>query len=98
MGSTIDAGRAHALGLVNRVVPAAGVVPTALELAALIAANAPLAVRATRAMVQEAVDLPRTTRGPATTSSSARCSPIPTPMEGATAFAEKRPPVWTSSD
>jgi enoyl-CoA hydratase len=54
----IDAERARAIGLVNDVVPAEGVLARALETAAAIAANAPLAVRATRAGVRELLGLP----------------------------------------
>jgi len=49
----IDAARAAAIGLVNRVVPADALMGTALASASAIAANAPLAVRATRAGVRE---------------------------------------------
>src|SRR5205823_707736 len=38
-GDAIDAARAHAVGLVNRVVPAGQLMDTALELASKIAAN-----------------------------------------------------------
>ena len=57
VGSTIDAARAYSVGLVNRVVPTADVVDTAVGLAEEIAANSPLAVRKTRQMVREAGDL-----------------------------------------
>jgi enoyl-CoA hydratase len=49
----IDAQRAAGIGLINRVVPAEQVLDTAFEAADAIAANAPLAVRATRAGVRE---------------------------------------------
>jgi enoyl-CoA hydratase len=96
VGSTIDAARAHQLGLVNRVVPASEVVPVALELAELIAANAPLAVRATRTMVQEAVELSETEAWKRNAELQREVFAHPDAVEGATAFAEKRPPVWTS--
>ena len=44
-GDPIDAERALALGLVNRVVPAGRLLDEALALAERIAENAPLAVR-----------------------------------------------------
>ncbi|MGC9538916.1 enoyl-CoA hydratase-related protein [Streptomyces sp. UG1] len=47
-GEPFDAARALQLGLVNRVVPAAEVLDTALALAERIAANAPLAVQASK--------------------------------------------------
>ena len=45
-GDSIDAATAHHHGLVNRVVPAADVLPTARALAARICENGPLAARA----------------------------------------------------
>ena len=92
-GVSIDAGRAHALGLVNAVVPAAEVVPTAVALARRIAANAPLGVAACRELVRiSAVGDPTTPDRLAHwqhvvfESDDAR--------EGATAFVERRDPVW----
>jgi enoyl-CoA hydratase/carnithine racemase len=54
----IDAARAAEIGLVNRVVPRAELLPAALAAADAVAANAPLAVRATRAGVRELLALP----------------------------------------
>ena len=54
----IDAERALAIGLLNRVVAATELLPTALATADAIAANAPLAVRATRAGVRELLAMP----------------------------------------
>ena len=44
-GAPVDAARALALGLVNRVVPAAELESHTMELAAMLAGNAPLAMR-----------------------------------------------------
>src|SRR5690606_12506527 len=44
-GEGLDAARAYALGLVNRLTPSGGALGAALELARTIAANAPLSVR-----------------------------------------------------
>ena len=93
-GDTISAQRAAELGFVNRVVPADQVVAEALALAEKICANAPLAVRTSKEIMQRSVGLSEdecwemntTLIGPVFTSADA--------MEGATAFAEKRPPVW----
>jgi enoyl-CoA hydratase/carnithine racemase len=90
-GETITAARALELGLVNRVVPGARVLDEALALAALINANGPLAVQATKRLMREEVgpdnsDHVRAVTAPVFASADAR--------EGATAFAEKRPPVW----
>ena len=91
-GEPITAARALELGLFNRVVPAADVMSTTLALAALIAANGPLAVQATKRLMREEVGPDtaahvRTVTAPVFSSADAR--------EGATAFAEKRPAVWT---
>lgn len=94
-GEPIDARQALALGLVNRVVPAAELVDTALALAERIAANGPLAVRLSKALAYEVRQLGpgldmarlRELTAPAIRSEDAR--------EGAAAFAEKRPPRFT---
>ena len=49
----IDAAKALEIGLVNRIVPPAALLDEALRVADTIAANAPLAVRATRSGVRE---------------------------------------------
>ncbi len=90
-GEPITAQRAFELGLINRVVPAADVLETALQLAALINANGPLAVRATKRLMLEEIGEDsaahvREVVAPVFASEDAR--------EGATSFAEKRPPVW----
>ncbi|MDQ1429686.1 MAG: enoyl-CoA hydratase [Actinomycetota bacterium] len=93
-GAPMDAARALHHGLVNRVVPSADVLPTAIALAEEIAANAPLAVALTKEIAYDArhlldVDIAawRERAAPIFASADAR--------EGATAFAEKRPPRFT---
>jgi enoyl-CoA hydratase len=94
-GEPIDAARALALGLVNRVVPAADLRATALALADRIAANGPLAVQAAKEVAHRAlhlhdnVDLAalRELAVPVHRSEDAR--------EGRAAFLEKRPPRFT---
>lgn len=54
----IDAERALAIGLVNRIVERASLLAEALALADRIAANAPLAVRETRRGVRELLGMP----------------------------------------
>ncbi len=93
-GDPILAERAAELGLVNRLAEPGAAVDEALRLAGDIAANAPLALVASKRILQEqwdwdAVDMwdaQGAISGPVFTSQDAR--------EGATAFAEKRPPVW----
>jgi enoyl-CoA hydratase/carnithine racemase len=93
-GDPIDAERAYALGLVNRVTEPGQALQTALELAETIAANGPLALAATKRVLVESADWPdaefferqREIIEPVFNSEDAR--------EGATAFAERRDPVW----
>lgn len=93
-GDPMTAQRAVALGLVNRITPEGGALDAALELAASIAANGPLAVAATKAIarqqpdwgLEEGWERQAELYAPVFASEDAR--------EGATAFAEKRPPVW----
>ena len=56
LGRTLDAQALHQLGLVNRVVSDAAVVPEALAWAAEIAGNAPLAVRAAKRSMRAGLD------------------------------------------
>jgi enoyl-CoA hydratase len=93
-GDTIDAHRAVAIGLANAVAPADQVLDVAFGYAARIAANGPLAVRVTKELVRlAAVDAAaawerlREVQPAVFASDDAR--------EGALAFVEKRPPVWT---
>jgi enoyl-CoA hydratase/carnithine racemase len=91
-GEPITAQRALELGLVNRVVPAAEVLDAARTLASLITANGPLAVTATKRLMIEEIG-PDT--GEHVMRETAAVFASNDAREGAVAFAEKRPPVWT---
>ncbi len=95
-GDPIDARRAYDLGLVNRVVPAADVIDEALAIAERIAENSPIAVRMSRQIVREAVDLDEAAAWKRSNELSVEVFSSGDAIEGATAFAEKRPPVWKS--
>jgi len=58
LGEAADAPRALALGLVNRVVPPADLLPAALQLAEKLAAVSRPAMRLTKQLFHEAADLP----------------------------------------
>jgi enoyl-CoA hydratase len=93
-GELVEARRAYEVGLVNRLTPPGEALAGALELAGTIAANGPLAVRATKRILREApewpaarmFDLQREISEPVRASEDAR--------EGALAFKEKRTPAW----
>ncbi|MFE7215634.1 crotonase/enoyl-CoA hydratase family protein [Streptomyces sp. NPDC057611] len=94
-GDPITAARAAEVGLVNRVVGEGQALESALELAARIAANGPLAVAATKRLARAAADW---TLGECWERQEEIIAPVFTSddaREGATAFAEKRRPVWT---
>jgi enoyl-CoA hydratase len=96
-GRQLSAVEAHRLGLINRLVPAGEAVAAALELASEVAACGPLAVAATKQIITHSRDWPATEAfarqaeftEPVRSSADAR--------EGALAFTEKRPPVWSGS-
>jgi enoyl-CoA hydratase len=94
-GEPLSAERAERFGLVNRVVADGSALETAIELAALVARNAPLSIAATKAVLVNSADwaigrafeLQRPLLDPVFASADAR--------EGALAFQERREPVWT---
>jgi len=89
-GDPISAARAYEVGLVNRVVPAADLWEEAQALAERIAANAPLSVRAAKAMVHAAA--PVDWDGADALWEAAYLSEDG--QEGPRAFREKRAPQW----
>lgn len=96
-GEPIDARRAEHFGLVNRVTADGQSLTVARELAATIAANAPLAVRASKAL---AIDSRLWRDDEAFTRQLAYTDPVfasQDAKEGPAAFAEKRAPRWTGT-
>ncbi len=94
-GDQIPAARAHELGLVNRVVPADKVVDEAVALAEHINENSPTAVRMGRRLVQGTVVRTDAEAWELNNEISAELFRSGDALEGATAFAEKRAPVWS---
>jgi enoyl-CoA hydratase len=94
-GEMLEAERAHAYGLVNRLAEPGQALDVALQLAQTVAANGPLAVATSKRIVCESADWSREEMFD-------RQRPIAMPVfssadarEGSAAFAEKRAPNWT---
>jgi enoyl-CoA hydratase/carnithine racemase len=94
-GRLVDGHEAAALGILNRAVPAEDVLPAAMELARSIAANAPLAVRATKRAIHRGLDLQ--IRDAARIEAIAQAETIATDdaREGIAALLAKRDPQFT---
>jgi enoyl-CoA hydratase len=93
-GEPISSRRAYELGLINRVVPAGQALHAAHTMAQSIAANAGIAVVCSKKVIVESCDWRHDQM-------FARQAELLRPLfasedarEGATAFAEKRPPEW----
>jgi enoyl-CoA hydratase len=94
-GEHFPASRLQQVGLVNELVPAGQALDAAKKLASRVALGGPLALAATKRVIIESADWPSAEAfqrqgeiiAPVFMSADAR--------EGAMAFAEKRPPVWT---
>jgi len=94
-GEPMDAARAYELGLVNRVVPSAEVLPAAIALAERIAKNAPAAVRVSKQVMRAASEMTEEEAWAMSDAAFGAISSAPDALEGAIAFAEKREPNWT---
>jgi enoyl-CoA hydratase/carnithine racemase len=92
-GDSIDARRAHELGLVNRVVPPRRVLDEALAVATRIGANAPLAVQASKALVRQSASAEPGFEA-CLEEWVQRVFHSDDAREGASAFLEKRAPNW----
>jgi enoyl-CoA hydratase len=93
-GEFVSAEKMEQHGVVSRLTDPGGAVDEALSLAAKIAANAPLAVAGARKMLQLAPDLDEAALWTAMRELNAEVGSSEDALEGAKAFAEKRPPQW----
>ncbi|MGB3100247.1 MAG: enoyl-CoA hydratase-related protein, partial [Solirubrobacterales bacterium] len=93
-GDPIDSARALELGLVNRVVPDGTAVDAAIVLAERISENAPLALRASKRIIEAQYSWPEEEFWDRQGEISGSVFASEDAREGATAFAEKRKPVW----
>ena len=93
-GKPISGEEGHRIGLVDRVTDAGGAVADALALAETIAANAPLALAASKAVLVDGFTKPDAEFWESQQSFFREVFGSKDAIEGATAFAEKRKPNW----
>lgn len=96
-GDPISAEDGYRFGLVNRLTEPGGALAGARELATRITPNGPLAVAVSKQIITESANWP-------TGEAFARQAPLIAGVmssadarEGAVAFTEKRPPIWTGA-
>lgn len=93
-GLPLESGRACDHGLVNRVVADGTARDEAIRLAEVIAANGPFAVRSSKQIMRESADWASGEWPERQRAVLDRVNNSEEAREGATAFAEKRPPRW----
>ena len=94
-GRLVDGAEAERLGILNRAVPAADVVASAMDLAQSIAAAAPLAVRATKDAIRRGLGLQIREAAHAEAYAQAESLATDDAREGIAALLAKRPPQFT---
>jgi enoyl-CoA hydratase/carnithine racemase len=93
-GGLIDAEEAARLGLINRVVPAERLLPSAMEIAGRIAANSPSAVQAVKQQISTTLAEHARSREALEQTLGDRVRASAHFREGVAAFREKRPPRY----
>lgn len=95
-GDFVSASRAAEMGLINRIVDGPAL-EGALELAAAITANAPLAVERSKQVVVESREWSEAEMWKKQSETLGNLFATNDAREGAAAFAQKRPPNWTGT-
>jgi enoyl-CoA hydratase len=93
-GETMPAERFHQFGVVNRLAEPGSAVEVALELAGALAKNGPLALAASKQILQSQFDWSSEQMWDAQAAISGPVFASEDAKEGASAFMEKREPVW----
>jgi len=95
-GRLVSGTEAQAIGMVNRLVPADEIERTVRDLAATLASNAPLTLRATKEMIRRVLAKRRLAAGE-DADIVEMCYTSNDFHEGVAAFLDKRKPKWTGS-
>ena len=94
-GQLVDGEHAERIGILNRAVPAADVMPEALAMARTICGNAPFAVTATKQAIRRGLALDVRMAARAESHVQAASLAMDDAREGIAAFLAKRPPEFT---
>ena len=95
LGDPVEAGRALATGLVNRVVPGPDVVAAAVELAERLAANGPLAVQASKRVARATLTDGEAAGWELNSELASAVTGSEDAAEAGRAASEKREPAWS---
>ena len=93
-GSMISASEARRIGLVNRVVPPADLMPQVMELAAKIVKNPPGVLRLAKESIYQSLSSDLETAFARESAVQLECFHSEDFLEGVTAFTEKRKPQF----
>jgi enoyl-CoA hydratase/carnithine racemase len=93
-GRQVPAAEAERIGLADRLVPAGQAAERALELAQVIAANSPVAVRAAKRAIRQGAGVSLAAALEVEDAAWRAAATSPDRREGIAAFSEKRRPVW----
>ena len=94
-GAPITARRAYEIGMVNRVVPPADLLPLARKLADSIAEKGPTALKLAKRAIDEGYEQTLAAACALETETFVKCCETPDREEGMKAFLEKRKPVFS---
>jgi enoyl-CoA hydratase len=93
-GDPLSAERAYHVGLVNRLCEPGAALDTALDLAGRVVANAPLAVQASRGVINQAFARAESELWALTMSAAQSVARTEDFIEGPRAYVDQREPVW----
>jgi len=96
-GDIIDAGAAHQIGLVNKVVAPEGLMDAVMELAGKISAKGPVAISLVKSVIHKGLQIDLASGSAMENDAFGLCFASGQAPEGMAAFLEKRRPKWDPS-